>query len=300
MPLFRSLLPLRAALALTQGGERGLSLRELARALEVRDSSVQHALQVLREEGVVRTAEGARPRYRLGPGEGPRDVVRLAGRHLPVHAALAALTRANRAVELAAYRPDATTLYAVYGEAAEPEDELLLSEGLAMLLPLRLIAARHDLFIEETLRDVSLRERVLRARILKGNIARSLPDRTRQGDFRRARRLGTAHPSLRRIPARRLADLARRYSLRGLGLFGSAVRQDFRPDSDVDVLVRYAAGARPSLDDRISLEHELERLLERDVDVIDAAELRQELRPMIEADEVRLYGRRPSRMSANS
>ena len=54
---------------------------------------------------------------------------------------------------------------------------------------------------------------------------------------------------------------------------------------------RPAAGTRPSLDDRVSLEHELERLLERDVDVIDAAELGEELRPMIEADEVRLYGR---------
>ena len=291
MSLFRSTLPLRTALALSQVGERGLSLREIARSLGVRDSSVQHAIRILCEEGVASVREGARPRYVLGPGDAPRQVLHLAARHVPLQDALAALVRASRAVEFAAYRDADATLYAVYGEDAEPEDELLLSAALALLPSVRLIAARHDLFVEETLRDPSLRERVLGGRILKGSVARSLPDRTRHGDFRHARRLGRPHPSLRRIPARRLADLARRHRLREVGLFGSAVRRDFRPDSDVDVLIRYAPQTRPSLADRISLEHELERLLERDVDVVDATELREELRAAIEAEEVRLYGR---------
>lgn len=291
MALFRSTLPLRTALALSQAGERGLSLREIARALTVRDSSAQHAVQVLREEGVAIVPAGARPRYVLGRGDAPRELLRLAARHLPLQDALAALVGANRAVEFAAYRDAEATLYAVYAEDAEPADELLLSAGLVLLPSVRLIAARHDLFIEAALRDPSLRERVLGGRILKGSVARSLPDRTRHGDFRRARRLGRPHPSLRRIPARRLGELARRHRLQEVGLFGSAVRRDFRPDSDVDVLVRYAPRVRPSLTERISLEHELERLLERDVDVVDATELREELRPGIEAEAVRLYGR---------
>lgn len=291
MPLFRSTLALRSALALTQAGARGLSLREVARALEVRDSSAQHALRILREEGVAGVRKGPRPRYVFGSGEAARELVAVAARHLPLQDAIAALVRANPAVEFAAHRGDDTTLYAVYAEDAEPGDELLLDAGLQLLPRLRLVAARHDLFVEATLRDPSLRERVLGGRILKGSAARSLPDRTRQGDFRHAARLGRAHPSLRPLPERRVAALARRYRLRAIGLFGSAVRRDFRPDSDVDVLVRYAPRVRPSLDDRVSLEHELERLLERDVDVVDAAELRDELRPAIEAEEVRLYGR---------
>lgn len=291
MPLFRSTLPLRTALALSQGGGRGLSLREIARALEVRDSSVQHALAILREERAVTVRQGGRPRYLFGPGEGPRDLAQLAARHLPRHEVLGALVRANRAVEFAAYRDDAATLYVVYAEDADPEDELLLLAGLQLLPAISVIAARHDQFVEESLRDPSLRDRVLGSRILKGSAARSLPDRTRHGDFRHARRLGRPHPSLRRISVRRLADLARRHGLREVGLFGSAVRRDFRPDSDIDVLVRYDPRVRPSLAERVSLEHELERLLERDVDVVDAAELRDELRPAIEAEAVRLYGR---------
>lgn len=291
MPLFRSTLPLRTALALSQAGARGLSLRDVARALEVRDSSAQHALGILREESVTSVREGPRPRYLFGSGDLSRDLAAVAARHLPLQDAVAALVRANRAVEFAAYRDDDATLYAVYAEDAEPDDELLLSAGLKLLPRLRLVAARHDLFVEATLRDPSLRERVLGGRILKGSAARSLPDRTRRGDFRHAERLGRPHPSLRPLSERRVAALARRYHLRAVGLFGSAVRRDFRPDSDVDVLVRYAPRVRPSLDDRVSLEHELERLLERDVDVVDAAELRHELRPAIEAEEVRLYGR---------
>lgn len=194
MALFRSTLPLRTALALSQAGERGLSLREIARALTVRDSSAQHAVQVLREEGVAIVPAGARPRYVLGRGDAPRELLRLAARHLPLQDALAALVGANRAVEFAAYRDAEATLYAVYAEDAEPADELLLSAGLVLLPSVRLIAARHDLFIEAALRDPSLRERVLGGRILKGSVARSLPDRTRHGDFRRARRLGRPHP----------------------------------------------------------------------------------------------------------
>ena len=291
VPLFRSTLPLRVALALTQAGRSGLSLREIARAAEVRDSTAQHAVAVLRDAGVARAIAGTRPRYVLEPGEDSRDVTRLAARHLATRDATSALIRANRGVELGALDERVGTLYVVYAEDAQPSDEVLLSDALRLLPRLQLVSARHDQFIEATLLDRTLRDRVQRGRILKGTAARSLPDRTRHGDFRRARRLGGPHPSLRSLAKRRLESLARRHALSEIGLFGSAVRRDFRADSDVDVLVRYAPGARPSLDDRVALEHELERLLERDVDVVDAAELREELRPAIEAEVVTLYGR---------
>lgn len=291
MPLFSSTLPLRAALALTQAGGRGLTLREVARAIGVTDSSAQHAVGTLVDEDAASVLDAPRPRYVLGASDVARHLPRFALRYLPASDALAALARANRAVEFASYASGAQTLYAAYAEDADPADELLFTSALAEMEALRVVAARHDLFVEATVQDASLRERVLRARILKGSVARSVPDRARHGDLRRARRLGRPHPSLPRLARRRLADLAARYRLRRIGLFGSAVRRDFRSDSDVDVLVRYSPGVRPTLDERVALEQELERLLQRDVDLIDAGALRDELRPAVEAQEVALYGR---------
>ena len=43
-----------------------------------------------------------------------------------------------------------------------------------------------------------------------------------------------------------LADVCRRYDIRRLSVFGSVLRDDFRPDSDLDVLVEFEPGARPT------------------------------------------------------
>src|SRR5262249_36414879 len=72
-----------------------------------------------------------------------------------------------------------------------------------------------------------------------------------------------------RLPSRRaLRALARRYGVESLSPFGSAVRSEFRPDSDVDVVVRYLPGGQPSLRASIELEHALEEAIGRDVDLL--------------------------------
>ncbi len=62
------------------------------------------------------------------------------------------------------------------------------------------------------------------------------------------------------IDRQRLADFCRRYHIRKLALYGSVLRDDFRPDSDVDVLVEfdpgYAVGFRI-----VDIEEELSQLL---------------------------------------
>ncbi len=66
-----------------------------------------------------------------------------------------------------------------------------------------------------------------------------------------------------------LAALCRRWRITELGLFGSVLREDFGPESDIDVLVTFAPGARWSLFDLVTLQQELQAILGREVDVVE-------------------------------
>jgi len=75
------------------------------------------------------------------------------------------------------------------------------------------------------------------------------------------------------IPRRKLAGFCRRNQIRRLALFGSVLREDFRPDSDVDVLVEFEPGRAPGLLRMAGLEMELSALLGRKADLRTPAEL---------------------------
>lgn len=49
------------------------------------------------------------------------------------------------------------------------------------------------------------------------------------------------------IPREKIAEFCRRYHIHRLAIFGSALREDFRPDSDVDILVEFDPGRVPGL-----------------------------------------------------
>ena len=66
-----------------------------------------------------------------------------------------------------------------------------------------------------------------------------------------------------------VAELCRRWKITELALFGSVLRRDFRPDSDVDVLVSFAPEARPSLSDLARIEEELSAVFGRKVDLVE-------------------------------
>jgi hypothetical protein len=72
-------------------------------------------------------------------------------------------------------------------------------------------------------------------------------------------------------PEERVAELCRRWRIAELSLFGSALRDDFRPDSDIDLLVRFKPDADWSLLDYAHMELELEELLGRKVDLVSQA-----------------------------
>ncbi len=68
------------------------------------------------------------------------------------------------------------------------------------------------------------------------------------------------------IPAEQIARFCRRDHVRRLALFGSVLRDDFGPDSDVDVLVEFVPGTRAGLR-FFGMEQELSRILGRKVDL---------------------------------
>lgn len=76
------------------------------------------------------------------------------------------------------------------------------------------------------------------------------------------------------IPSDQIADFCRRWRVREFSLFGSVLRDDFRPESDVDVLVEFEPGAGPGLEAWLDMHDELRAMFGgRDVDLVEKGRL---------------------------
>ena len=75
-----------------------------------------------------------------------------------------------------------------------------------------------------------------------------------------------------------IAILARHWGIRELALFGSVLRDDFRDDSVVDVLVQFAPDAQHGLFELAELKQNLEELFRRRVDLVERGSLRNPFR----------------------
>ena len=73
-----------------------------------------------------------------------------------------------------------------------------------------------------------------------------------------------------RLRPQEIAELCERHHVRRLALFGSVLRDDFRPDSDVDVLIEFEPGKTPGFG-FITIQDELSDLLGREVDLNTSA-----------------------------
>ncbi len=76
----------------------------------------------------------------------------------------------------------------------------------------------------------------------------------------------------------KLEDIAKRYAVVELSLFGSSLRHDMPADSDVDILVAFSTKAEVSLFDVMDFELELERLFGRSVDLVEREALTNPIR----------------------
>ncbi len=83
------------------------------------------------------------------------------------------------------------------------------------------------------------------------------------------------------VDENRLVVLCRHYSVRELSLFGSAVRGEMQPGSDIDVMVEFDAGARIGMLKFESLSEELEALIGRRVDLVTKRGLKAWIRPHV-------------------
>ena len=81
----------------------------------------------------------------------------------------------------------------------------------------------------------------------------------------------------------RIADFCRRHAVVRLSLFGSILREDFGPDSDVDVLVEFE-GPSPSLLDLGGMQVELTEMFGRFVDLKTWGFIHDRIRPRVERE----------------
>jgi len=91
------------------------------------------------------------------------------------------------------------------------------------------------------------------------------------------------------IDRRMLADFCRKHRIARLSLFGSALRDDFGPDSDIDLLVEFEPDARPSLFDVGGMMQELTDALGRQVDIRTPNDLSRYFRQQVIDESELLY-----------
>ena len=80
------------------------------------------------------------------------------------------------------------------------------------------------------------------------------------------------------INREQLAAFCRRWKIKELALFGSVLRENFRPDSDIDVLVTFEPDGGITFDNRVEMLDELAAIFGREVDLVERNAIRNPFR----------------------
>jgi predicted nucleotidyltransferase len=83
------------------------------------------------------------------------------------------------------------------------------------------------------------------------------------------------------LPFEKIAEFCRRQPIRKLSLFGSILREDFTPESDIDMLVEFIPDSKIGYFELIGMELELTEMLKRKVDLRTPAELSRYFRQTV-------------------
>ncbi len=272
----------------------GMRLLEVADALDAPLSSAQRAMGSLIEGGLVVASAERRPRYSTNAAHPAVDaLIEFSLRAASVERAMDVVLRANRAVQFAG--SDADGYLVMLSPFAEPADVARLVSTLGRINRSRSDSATFEILEREDvkqslLESPALRERGLRMTEVKGSAVRVFRDPHDHGSFH-ARRLGRLHPSLPRVSRRSLRQLADEHGLARVRAFGSSVREDFRPDSDVDVMIEPTPGSPLRLSSLVDIRERLEGLFERDVDLVNARAMNDRMLRRALEEGVTLYER---------
>jgi predicted nucleotidyltransferase/DNA-binding transcriptional ArsR family regulator len=271
---------------LRQAGEAPLA--ELGRVLGATPSSVQRALEILMADDIVTAiGKGRSRRYALNQESPLLDPVERLGDALIGPWEQLKLTGcANPAVELIGVT--STDVLVVLMKRSRAMDQSRAARAVKRLAAEIERQARflhhEDLRRPRPLND-QIRAALASGLVLVGDLDLSVPDRAhhRRGS---ATPLGRLNPAVRLPSARTIETLKRRHQVRGLRVFGSAVRSDFRPDSDIDIAVELSPTVQRSPGALESLEQDLERRLGRDVDLVLEHSLHPAVRRLIDHEAV--------------
>jgi uncharacterized protein len=286
--LIASDLALRVVIALRQSHRA--SLAKLSAALSVRASSCQRALEVLLADQLVGVIGQGRAReYVLEEDhKAMAPIEQLALALVPPREALVIVGNANPTVELIGL--NLNQVITVFAKRSVTADRLRARETITKLadaLKLQPQFIDHQDLRDARERTTELRHDLSRGEVLVGRLDRSIPDRSAHRKTA-GRALGHISPALHLPSARTLQIVKRRHGVRQLKIFGSAVRSDFRPDSDVDIAVTLNPAHRQERVTLEALEIELERRLGHDVDLVLESELRPAVRYLVNRESVAL------------
>ena len=95
-----------------------------------------------------------------------------------------------------------------------------------------------------------------------------------------------------RLPMDRIAEFCRRHHIARFSLFGSVLREDFRPESDIDVLIQFEPGQTPAWE-FFGMQDELTNLFGRRVDLNTLGFLSRSIRDQVESEAQTLYESQP-------
>ncbi len=82
------------------------------------------------------------------------------------------------------------------------------------------------------------------------------------------------------VGAERIAEFCRRWKIRRLAVFGSFVRGELRPGSDIDLLVTFSPDADWTMFDHFAMEEELSHLFGREVDLVSVRAVEENRNPI--------------------
>lgn len=111
--------------------------------------------------------------------------------------------------------------------------------------------------------------------------------RTYAGRISRRRTPASREEVISRL--RQRPDIMERFGVRALSLFGSVVRDEARPTSDIDLMVEFHPGQPGGLFRYVELKHALEGLLGRPVDLITSGNIKPRLKKRILAECLTVY-----------